>query len=211
MTPSLKKLLSISKPTSKTRHDKQVLTKFIQGSNVATELSEVLSISNGFYAFESALHIFGTSPDRADWSLEEWNSPELWRSAYGNLDPSGVFFGEDLFGGQFLSSHAGIFYFDPETAEAEHLASSLEEWAMILLDEYDFYTGHSLAHEWQIKFGKIENRKRVVPKIPFALGGEFELSNLRSSDAVEAMKFRGDLANQLQKLPDGQSVRLQLK
>jgi hypothetical protein len=51
----------------------------------------LLSRRNGFYAFESALHVFpsgGTKlPER---SLGEWNSPLLRTGSYESLAPRGV-------------------------------------------------------------------------------------------------------------------------
>ena len=42
------------------------------------------------------------------------------------------------------------------------------------------------------------------------IGGEYEVANLRVMEAVEAMQFRGDLAQQLRDVPEGTEVRLTL-
>jgi hypothetical protein len=50
--------------------------------------------------------------------------------------------------------------------------------------------------------------KRLLPKIPFILGGRYESSNLYAVDAVTGMCYRGELWQQLRDLPDGSQVRL---
>jgi hypothetical protein len=39
------------------------------------------------------------------------------------------------------------------------------------------------------------------PKKPFVIGGEYEVANLKVMDAVEAMQYRGYLAQQLRDVP----------
>lgn len=64
------------------------------------DLLRLLKLKNGFYAFESALHVFPFSDidvyEQQD--LLRWNSPDLWKSLYG-ADAEGLFcFAEDVFG-----------------------------------------------------------------------------------------------------------------
>src|SRR5690242_19113144 len=65
------------------------------------ELANLLTSRNGFVAFESALHVFPVGPVDEGYDLQQWNSPDLWRSAYGNLAEDALFFAEDIFGEQF--------------------------------------------------------------------------------------------------------------
>ena len=48
--------------------------------------------------------------------------------------------------------------------------------------------------------------ERLVPKVPFVLGGEFDVSNLHPLDSVKAMRFYGNLAVQIRDAPDGTRV-----
>src|SRR6266700_1804158 len=43
------------------------------------------------------------------------------------------------------------------------LASSLEEWAGLILLDYRFLTGHPLAHEWQVRNDRLPVNVRLVP------------------------------------------------
>jgi hypothetical protein len=171
------------------------------------ELRSVLERKNGFYAFESSLHLFPAGNCGIEMDLDQWNSLELWRTAYGELAEGCLFFAEDIFGGQFCIYRGGICTFDPETGIKERVAASFEEWAGLILDDYPAITGHSLAHEWQARHGRLPSGKRLIPKQPFVLEGAYTLTNLYSVDAVRGMRLRGELALQLRDIPDGGRVQ----
>jgi hypothetical protein len=173
------------------------------------ELWALLQGRNGFYAFESALHVFptgGTGPQ----VLERWNSPELWRGHYEDLAEGCVFFAEDIFGGQFILKGDAVHSFDPETGDTEQLGANLDAWARAILGDYETVTGQPLAHAWQAEHGALPAGKRLLPKIPFSTGGAFDLANLYAADAVKGMQFRGDLARQLRDLPEGAQIELKV-
>lgn len=175
---------------------------------LVSSLVEMLAQKNGFYAFESALHVFpaGTAPSMI--GIDEWNAPETWRYKYGGLAQGCLFFAEDIFGGQFCIYKGQIYTFDPETGDKELIASNLEQWAGEILANYQVLTGYPLAHAWQKRNGPISRGQRLLPKQPFVLGGDFSVANLYLLDAIKGMRFRGDLATQLQGLQDGATVRL---
>jgi hypothetical protein len=183
----------------------------LPGGNRFVELSDLLSVADGFYAFESALHVrpSGGAPPR-DFDLTDWNRPELWRSAYGSMADGHFFFAEDAFGGQFTIRDNHIHTFDPETGDSDELAPTLEDWAAAILANYEVLTGSPLAHEWQVRNGPLAIGKRLVPKTPFVLGGDFEVENLFALDAMESMRYRGEIAVQLAEVPDGSSVKLRV-
>jgi len=176
---------------------------------VEQELFQLLSRKNGFYAFEFALHVF-PSDARRGISLEQWNSPTLWKDEYGSLAEGLLFFAEDIFGGQFCIKSDGVYLFDPETGKCEKIAPDLEGWADCVLTDYDYLTGYPIAHRWQEKHGVIPPDHRLVPKMPFVAGGQYELSNLRLAESTEGMKWRGNLARQIKDLPDGAKIRFEV-
>lgn len=63
-------------------------------------------------------------------------------------------------------------------------------------------------HQWQITHGKIKQNQRLVPVIPFVLGGEFSVKNLRAQQSVTAMRARGSIAVQIRDVPDGGTIKL---
>ena len=180
------------------------------GDHAASLLAPLLRLKNGFYAFESALHVFPDVTAGGERGLLEWNATELWRGEYAGMADGAVYFAEDVFGAQFCVREHAVCTFDPETGEFETIARDLDEWATAVLDEYSLLTGFPLAHEWQTQHGMLPAGSRLVPKQPFVLGGEFALENLHALDAVKGMKFRADIAVQVRDLPDGASVELKV-
>jgi hypothetical protein len=179
----------------------------LEGFTLGHELFRMLQRKNGFYAFESALHVFPLS-SRDSMSLEEWNSVALWREGYGDLTNGLLFFAEDAFQDQFCLSATGVLRFIAETGRTKPLADSIEDWASTLLRDFGTETRWTLASAWQCAEGPLAPGKRLMPKAPFFLGGAYSVGNLWAGDAVEGMRFKADLAAQTKDLPDGASVRL---
>ncbi|HKQ40118.1 MAG TPA: SMI1/KNR4 family protein [Verrucomicrobiae bacterium] len=192
-------------PISPVRPNK---TFFAEGP-VEQELFRLLSRKNGFYAFESALHVFPSNV-RHGMDLEDWNASGLWRYEYGKLADGILFFAEDIFGGQFCIKNSAVWLFDPETGNCNKIAPDLEGWADCVLTDYNYLTGYPMAHLWQQKMGVIPNDHRLVPKIPFVAGGRYDLSNLRLMPSVDGMKWRGHIARQIKNLPDGAKVTFEV-
>lgn len=174
------------------------------------DLLKMLNKRNGFYALESALHVFPTHSGQAEIGISDWNENSLWRDNYKGLANNCLFFAEDIFGGQFCIRDNLIHTFDPETGVLEYLASDIEGWSNLIINDYEVLTGYTLGHQWQMKYGKIPPKKRLVPRIPFVAGGEFSLENLYLADAVEGMRYRGDIANQIKDLPDGANITFKI-
>ena len=173
---------------------------------VGDELSELLVARNGFYGYQSALHVLPAGNAFVGASLESWNAPDGWRASYGSMANGLFFFAEDVFGGQFAIRGDQVVTFDPETGEIEAYASSIEDWADQLQADYEVMTGQPLAEQWQTVNGGLSPGDRLVPRVPFVLGGEFEVANVYAIDAALGMQVRGDLAVQLVDLPDGAQV-----
>jgi len=201
-------LLSISSaPLVTTPPDNSATTKDF---HLGSELIAMLERKNGFYAFESALHVFPLTGEPVGGSnLAEWNSDSLWRSDYGDLTSRLLFFAEDVFQDQFCLSSSGVLRFSAETGGTKPIAQSLESWAELILRD-DHATGWTLAKTWQAENGPLTPGKRLMPKIPFFLGGAYSMDNLWAGDAVEGMRFKADLALQTRNLPDGAQVRIVL-
>ncbi len=204
---NLEKLLSKSSPPL--GPSVNALPEILHAFQNGPELFALLKLKNGFYAFESALHIFPLSPDSKA-GLEGWNAPSLWRNEYRDLAAGLLFFGEDILQDQFCLSEKqpGVFRFQAETGERAFSAGSIEAWAALIVANFNQETGWPLAHAWQASNGPLPPGKRLMPKIPFILGGEFKLENLWVGDAVEGMRLKGHLAIQTRQLPDGARVKL---
>ena len=206
MAKNIAKLLAIASETLGPKAPKR--PALLTGKR-GDELWALLQERNGFYAFESALHVFPAGGPGTQ-TLERWNSPELWRGHYKDLADGCLFFAEDIFGGQFVIKDDAIHSFDPETGATEQIGATVDAWARALLGDYEALTGQPLAHAWQEEHGALPKGKRLLPKIPFVTNGEFELSNLYAADAVKGMQFRGDLAVQIRYLPEGAEIKFKI-
>lgn len=175
------------------------------------ELANILRQKDGFYAFESALHFRPWRTSSNSVGIVEWNSEAGWRSEYGELAIGCLFFAEDLFAGQFCLKDGEVWQFDPETGDLKRLGTTLEDWARSVMQDYKFLTGQPLANEWQRLNGSLPFGARLVPKVPFVLGGEFSVSNLTLMDAERGMRVRGNLARQLHSLPDGAQIQFLIR
>lgn len=178
------------------------------GGEEARLLLALLNLKNGFYAFESAFHVLSASGNAQEYGLMQWNSPALWRKEYADMAEGCIFFAEDVFGVQFCLRDMRVFTFDPETGGLELFSGSIDEWAEKILDNYSVLTGHKLARQWQLAYGAIPIGSRLLPKIPFIMGGAYAVDNLYALEAAQGMRYRACIAMQIRDLPDGSKVKL---
>ncbi len=203
------KLLSIcSHDISSCKGDKVISS--LPNYPLVGELINLLNKKNGFYGFESALHVFPFETVGNDIGVLDWNESGLWIDFYDDLARDAIFFAEDVFGGQFCIKQNGIYSFEPETGSFEYLANDIDEWCKTILEEYSVLTGYPLANAWQNTHGSIPAGYRLVPKIPFVVGGGYEIDNLYLEKSVVAMKARANIALQIRDVPDGGSIKLNL-
>ena len=206
---NIEKLLSISSEAlgSKPSAFPGVLREYALGA----ELFQMLEQKNGFYAFEYALHVFPLTSDR-ETGLEAWNAESLWRRGYEDLAEGLLFFAEDILQDQFCLSkkQSGVYRFHAETGQTTFMAASVEEWAGVILSNYRTETGWPFVHDWQEKNGRLPLGKRLMPKTPFFLGGEYNIENLWAGNPLEGMRLKADLAMQTRHLPEGAKVKLNL-
>ncbi len=205
MTENIKKLVAIS--SSSIAH---ALVAIEERLVVEQLVGHLLSLKNGFYAFESALLVRPLSSTNVPSGVIEWNDPSGWKSKFDADLSTETFFAEDVFGEQFSIREKGIVKFNPETGEIVPFAEDIEEWAQKLLKDYAFQTGQSIAHSWQAKHGPLANGCRLAPKVPFVIGGEYMVSNLVSMEDIELVKFNAQIANQITNLSDGSTVKIDL-
>jgi hypothetical protein len=210
METNLKKLVSIS--CGALCDDAPQIPKRLlsQSEALGEQLIELLKKKNGFYAFESALHVLPAGCRDSCTDIEVWNNDSSWRKEYGDRVQGYLFFAEDIFGVQFAIYNRGVKKFDPETGEFEDFATDLEEWATKILEDYNYETGYQFAHDWQLQNGPLPAGKRLLPKIPFVLGGAYEIEFLYAADALNGMMFRADICRQIRDLPDGAQIKLKI-
>ena len=178
-------------------------------SALANDLIGLAKRKDGFYAFESALHVLPFA-STTELGIVDWNDDSVWKYEYNGAADQLLCFAEDVFGAQFAIAGEAIVRFDPETGMSEEIARSIDAWASQILGDADVLTGYPIAHEWQIANGPIPIGHRLVPRVPFVLGGDFSVGNLRAVKATNAMRFYGYLATQIKTLPDGARIELRV-
>lgn len=173
------------------------------------ELAELLSTINGFFAFDTGVHIFYAGGEGIGPELSYWNAADTWKDAFEGLADNYFCFGQDVLGMQYAIKHGSeVVRFDPETARSSHIGDSLEDWAAWLLDKPTINGTATLAKAWQERQGPLEPNQRLLPLRFFELGGEVSFDNLVVKDAAEAMRARGPIATQLHDLPPGTEIHL---
>ncbi len=189
----------------------EAMAELLRAYALGPELFHMLQKKNGFYAFESALHVFPLTGDSGT-GLEGWNADSLWRNDYEELAEGLLFFAEDILQDQFCLSvkQPCVLRFHSETGETAFMADSVERWAGVVLSNYQGETGWPFVHEWQAKNGPLPLGKRLMPKKPFFLGGEYSLRNFWAGSPLEGMRFKADLAKQTRSMPEGATVKINI-
>lgn len=176
---------------------------------IPSALRQLLGVRNGFSAFQNALVVFPCNRVMDMPSIHEWNNILGWRRWYaGLIDNDAMFFAQDLFGTQFAITQAEVVRMNPETGDAHLYSRSLEGWAQRLLDNVEEDTALPLANEWAESEGTLSRSERLLPKVPFVLGGEYEITNLTPVHCEQAMEYWGLMYQTIRDIPDGQSVTL---
>ena len=177
----------------------------------------LLEARNGFYTHGHALHFFGATDAPAWHSLRAWNAPGTWRDEY--LDTQGdaaaglVFFAEDAFGDQFAYRGDGgeVVIFESELGRIVPAAGSF----LAFIESVLAAPGALLPLE-VVEREAAEGRPHVPGTHLFAYPPLFSVESregvtIGHVDAVEAMRFRGQLARQVRGMPTGARVRIELE
>lgn len=209
MYMNLKKLAEIgSKPRSSLKIDLDSMCFLAtMPANLVAELGYLLTLKNGFYAFESALNVYSGTQDDLHTNLFSANTDDSFLKQYDITVPV-VFFAEDLFLNLFGIVELGVFKLDLETGEFELHSSNLDGWAEKILGNYNYETGWSLASEWQAQHGAIGNGYRLLPKRPFVMGGDYKVDNLVKVKRETGLKNYIALYNQIKFIEDGEALDL---
>ena len=119
--------------------------------------------------------------------------------------------GENDFGNLIIKDTSQRFWrLCPEDAYCEVIAQNRTE-----LDELskkqdfleDWYM-ENLVRQAKEKHGELPENHKYYLVIPGALGGAYDISNIKTAPLIEIVMFSGDVAKQIQDLPDGAEINL---
>lgn len=154
------------------------------------ELQQVLSSSNGFFAFNAGIQVYRVGEQGIGPELLTWNETHTWKYTYGSLANDYFFFGQDVLGTQFgIEDGKRVISFDPETATVAVIGESLAGWANWLFDDLDVRATAGLARLWQDTNGALTPDQRLVPRQFFVTGGQVALDNLVARDRCRSNAY----------------------
>ena len=111
----------------------------------------------------------------------------------------------------FCTNNSKFYLLDIESGAYEYISDSFDNWAKEILNDYNYLTGYSLADEWQKENRPLKTNERLIPKIFFILGGQYNIENLYPMDRNEALSLRFDMFKQLKDISDGDSIIIENK
>jgi hypothetical protein len=173
-----------------------------------SELCELLSLRNGFFAFEGALHVFPDTGIGRLAGLERFNRSTGWKAGYRHGCEGLFLFAANAFGDLYGIRGDEIIGFDPETGTACVIASDLDGWAAWVLERCRSEIGWAAFRRWQDLNGPLELGSRLMPVQFFCHGGTDDPANLREIPLEEGLALRGCMASQHQNLPHGSCAGL---
>ena len=113
---------------------------------------------------------------------------------------SGELLWVNWFGEPFFSDGQVVVKVSPENGESENVGPT-KSFNPATLDDY--FSGESLKQGWVAEKGAIPEGFRLVPVLPFSVGGEFSVANLMSVPLEEGVRYYQLLREKLRDLPDG--------
>jgi hypothetical protein len=121
--------------------------------------------------------------------------------------------GENDFGNLMVKDEEGKYWrLRPEDLSCKVVAKNRKELDALSVDQeflHDWYM-RELVNQAQQQLGPLSEGRKYCLKIPSVLGGEHGGENLAIISLVELVRVSGDIARQLQGIPDRSLVRLRI-
>lgn len=121
--------------------------------------------------------------------------------------------GENDFGNLIIKDIEGKYWrLCPEDVYCKVVAQNREDLDKLSSNQEfleDWYM-QALVEKAQKNLGSLTDGRKYCLVTPGVLGGEYDLSNIKTAPLIELIRFSGDLANQIKDLPDGAQVQLKV-
>lgn len=121
--------------------------------------------------------------------------------------------GENDFGNLMIEDVEGKYWrLCPEDAYCEVLANTRDELVR-LSSEQEFledWCMETLVEQARASLGELSEGTKYSLVIPGVLGGEYAISNIKIAPLIELVRFSGDVAKQIDDLPDGAEIELRV-
>ncbi len=142
------------------------------------------------------------------------NLIEIIKDSWGwiGIDPVEVI-GENDFGNLIIKDSLGCYWrLIPEDLNCEIIARSREELDQLSRDQ-------EFLHDWYMKnlvdsatntYGPLQTGRKFYLVIPGPLSGEYSINNIKAAPLNEIIIRAGDIAKQIQDLPEGAQIELKI-
>jgi len=121
--------------------------------------------------------------------------------------------GENDFGNLIVKDDIGRYWrLCPEDIYCQVIAENRNELDALSTNQdflADWYMA-ALTEQAKEKLGSLLPGRKYHLVIPSVLGGEYELSNIRTVPQIEQIHFSGDIGKKISELPDGAKVQLRV-
>jgi hypothetical protein len=120
---------------------------------------------------------------------------------------------QNAFGNVIFTDEDGRYWrICPEELSCEVVASNGEEFAKLQSTDgfLEDWTMQALVERVRVTLGPPAADRCYCLKIPATLGGAYALDNVGTISRAELISFSGDIAKQIDGLPDGTPIRLRI-
>jgi hypothetical protein len=173
------------------------------------DIVDILRMKNGFYYRNRSLLFRPIRNISSPRGIFEWNEMKFWRDVYFVDGEDFVVFAEDAFGDPFFILDNRIYKMDMETGDRINFADDFAEWARIIYNDIQ-EVNSAFMDMWIEVNGPVLSGFRLCPKVPFVLGGDYELSNFSALPELQIANFKSKLAAQIKNLPDGAEINIEI-
>jgi hypothetical protein len=135
---------------------------------------------------------------------------EAW--GWTGLKPDQIV-GDNDFGNLMIKDQSGLYWrLCPEDLYCKVVANSRSELDQLSQDQEFLHDWHmaELVQQARERLGPLRPGFKYCLKIPGALGGEYGGDNLATISLDGLVSVSGDIAQQIEKLPDGAQVKLRI-
>lgn len=136
------------------------------------------------------------------------------REAWGwvGIDPLEVV-SENNFGNLIVrDSDSKYWRICPEDVYCKVVANSRDELDHLSRDQEFLADWHmtELVEQARVHVGPLTDGRKYCLVIPGALGGAYDVSNIKTAPLVELIRLSGDIGRQIRDMPDGAEIELKV-
>ncbi len=175
------------------------------------DLFEILWQVNGFVAYAGGLHVRGVV------SQPEWHSLDYYRSGemalhklFSAIDERDIPFGQDYLGNQFLLRQDLVWKLRADTGEIRSMGVDLPHFLEEARKDPIEYLGLQLLARYSEVVGMLEPGQLVHTIPPLCMSRDHGKLALKPAPASNAISFLAHFARQIEDVPEGTEVNLQL-